>query len=145
MQKRILAASGLILGGCALFAMQPLATAKEKAPRESKAPAATAVGEPVNCIWLNNIRSTKVHDDHTIDFEMNGRKIYRNTLPHSCPGLGFEEAFSYKTSISQLCNVDIITVLRPTGGQLDSGASCGLGKFQPIELVKNDKEEASGD
>jgi hypothetical protein len=145
MDKKIIASSGLILGGCALFAMQPMATAKNKAPRESKAPAAKIVGEPVNCVTLSNIRSSKVHDDYTIDFKMNGGKTYRNTLPNRCSGLGFQEAFSYKTSLSQLCNVDIITVLYSTGGQLDRGASCGLGKFQPIELVQDDKSEVASD
>jgi ethanolamine utilization protein EutP (predicted NTPase) len=66
---------------------------------------------------------------------MLGGKIYRNTLPHSCPGLGFEEKFMYKTSLSQLCSVDIITVLHNAGG-LNRGASCGLGKFQPMEKTR---------
>jgi len=88
------------------------------------------VGDAVDCIPLHSIRNTRVRDDRTIDFYMDGRKVYRNTLPNSCPQLGFEEKFSYKTSLSQLCSVDIITVLHSP--PLMSGASCGLGKFQPI-------------
>jgi len=88
------------------------------------------VGDAVDCIPLHSIRNTRVRDDRTIDFYMDGRKVYRNTLPNSCPQLGFEEKFSYKTSLSQLCSVDIITVLH--SAPLMSGASCGLGKFQPI-------------
>jgi hypothetical protein len=87
-------------------------------------------GKAVDCIPLHVIRSTRVRDDRTIDFYTNGNKVYRNTLPNSCPQLGFEEKFSYKTSLSQLCSVDIITVLHSP--PLMSGASCGLGKFQPI-------------
>jgi hypothetical protein len=64
---------------------------------------------------------------------MGNRKIYRNTLPNSCPTLGFEKRFSYRTSLSQLCSVDIITVLYNVGSSLQPGASCGLGKFQPME------------
>jgi len=89
-------------------------------------------GEAVNCVQIQQIRNTDVLDDKTIDFHMLGGKIYRNTLPHSCPGLGFEQKFMYKTSLSQLCSVDIITVLQDAGG-LHRGASCGLGKFQPME------------
>jgi hypothetical protein len=63
-------------------------------------------------------------------------KVYRNTLPYSCPQLGFEERFLYKTSLSQLCSTDIITVLTSGGPDLSRGASCGLGQFQPVELVK---------
>jgi hypothetical protein len=91
-------------------------------------------GKPVNCIQLTNIRSTNVRDDRTIDFVMNGNKVYRNALPNSCPSLGFEKRFAYKTSISQLCSVDIITVLYSTP-DLSRGPSCGLGQFQPMEKI----------
>ena len=97
-------------------------------------PEATADGKPVSCVQLSNIRSTSVHGDSVIDFHMNNRKVYRNTLPNSCPSLGFEERFLYKTSTSQLCSVDIITVLQSPG--LSQGPSCGLGPFQPVKLVK---------
>ena len=92
-----------------------------------------AKGEPVDCINIRSIRSSTVRDDHTIDFQVNNRKIYRNTLPNSCPSLGFETRFSYSTSISQLCSVDIIPVLWNVGPGLQPGPSCGLGKFQPME------------
>ena len=88
-------------------------------------------GKPESCVQLRSIRETRVRDDSTIDFYMNGGKVYRNRLPHRCPQLGFEEKFLYKTSLSQLCNVDIITVLT-SPGDLSRGASCGLGEFQPI-------------
>ncbi|MCP1471002.1 hypothetical protein J3E64_002699 [Sphingobium sp. OAS761] len=90
-------------------------------------------GKPADCIPITSIRSTNVRDDRTIDFVMNSRKIYRNTLPNSCPSLGFEKRFAYKTSLSQLCSVDIVTVLYNNGPGLQPGASCGLGKFQPME------------
>ncbi|WP_375194695.1 hypothetical protein [Sphingobium sp.] len=92
------------------------------------------VGKAVDCVQINSIRSTDVRDDRTIDFIMNGNKVYRNTLPNSCPSLGFEKRFMYKTSLSQLCSVDIITVLYQTNG-LQRGASCGLGKFQPMQKM----------
>jgi hypothetical protein len=97
-------------------------------------PLAEPTGKPVDCVSLRSIQSTRVHGDRTIDFHMNGGKVYRNTLPISCPSLGFEERFSYKTSLSQLCSVDIITVLQSPG--LSQGPSCGLGPFQPVKLVK---------
>ncbi len=97
-------------------------------------PEATPDGKPVSCVQLTNIRSTSVHSDSVIDFHMNNRKVYRNTLPMSCPSLGFEERFLYKTSTSQLCSVDIITVLQSPG--LSQGPSCGLGQFQPVKLTK---------
>ena len=98
----------------------------------------TKVGAPENCITTSSIRTTKVLNDNVIDFEMLGGKTYRNLLPNSCSGLGFEEAFSYETSINKLCNVDIIRVVRNVGGSIDNAAACGLGKFQ--EITKNEPE-----
>ena len=101
-------------------------------------PPATPAGEAVSCVPLQNIRSTRVHGDQVIDFHMSGGKVYRNTLPYACSSLGFEERFSYKTSINQLCSSDIITVIQtPVSIQ---GPSCGLGRFQPVTLIKPAKK-----
>jgi hypothetical protein len=94
-----------------------------------------AVGDPVNCVSLRSIQSTKIVTDSIIDFKMAGGKTYRNTLPYSCPSLKSEDRFSYHTSLSQLCNVDIVRVLHSYGGNLQAGVGCGLGKFQQVEKV----------
>ena len=104
------------------------------AARPKGPPPAVDAGKPVDCVQLQSIRETQVRDDRTIDFIMNNRKVYRNTLPSSCPELGFEQSFSYKTSLSQLCSVDVITVLHHGAG-LTRGATCGLGPFQPVTLT----------
>jgi len=120
----IVPAIALLSGGGAV------AISSKKAPEPVR-----AVGEPENCVTISQIRSTKVIDNSTIDFRMTGGKTYRNTLPQSCPGLKFEDRFSYRTSISQLCSVDVIRVLQNQGGKLSEGAGCGLGKFQLVEKV----------
>jgi hypothetical protein len=107
------------------------------AARRDAIPNATPIGAPINCVQTSRIDQTQVHGDRTIDFVMRDRKVYRNTLPDSCPGLGFNESILYKTSIDQLCSVDVITVLQSPG--LMRGATCGLGKFQPVELEKTSK------
>jgi hypothetical protein len=115
----LLAASGALLAACA-----------DKPPR-TVTPMVPA-GDPVNCVQTSQIRSTRVIDDQTIDFQMRNGTVMRNTLPNRCPGLGFAQAFSYRTSINQLCNVDIITVVQQGGGPR-RGASCGLGQFVPVK------------
>lgn len=100
-------------------------------------PVATPKGAAVDCIPISQIRESRVRSDSIIDFRTGGKTWYRNTLPMSCPSLGFEERFSYKTSLSQLCSVDTIAVLQSFGGHLQEGARCGLGKFQPVELSKS--------
>lgn len=123
---------------CATAFIAMLAIAAPASAARKPPPEATVIGPEESCVQIRNIRQTKVYDDQTIDFVMTGNKWYRNTLPNSCPQLGFERAFSYQTSIPQLCNVDIITVLVQAGG-LRRGASCGLGKFIPIEPIKKAK------
>ena len=104
------------------------------ADRRNEVPIATPAGKPLDCLATYQIRESRVRNDQVIDFYTRGGKIYRNTLPQSCPRLGFEERFGYQTTISQLCSTDIITVLNVTGPT--QGASCGLGKFQPVTIAK---------
>ncbi len=114
-------------------ALTVLAAAAPGSARDRGMPEAIPAGDPVSCISLVQIRSSHVRSDGVIDFEMSGGRYYRNTLPNSCPQLGFEERFGYETSLSQLCSTDIIHVI-PSSGV--GGASCGLGQFQPVKLVK---------
>jgi hypothetical protein len=123
--SRMIAAT-LLLAAAAAMTM-PADARPLKPEQEAKIKPA---GKAVRCIQLNAIRSSRVRDDRTIDFYMAGGKVYRNRLPYACSGLGFEERFSYATSLAQLCSVDIITVLRSPPGI--GGPSCGLGDFQPI-------------
>lgn len=109
------------------IALVPAASLAANAP----VPNPAVIGPPVSCVLARSIRNTRVVDDRTIDFEMNNRKLYRNTLPANCPQLGFHRAFSYQLSNPQLCSVDIVTVIIPGAGMME-GARCGLGKFTPI-------------
>jgi hypothetical protein len=104
------------------------------AKSRDEVPPGTPDGKAQSCIPIIGIRESKVRDDRTIDFFI-GRRVYRNVLPNSCPSLGFERAFSYETSLSQLCSTDIIHVFRQGMPQM-RGASCGLGQFQPVTGVK---------
>jgi hypothetical protein len=137
----------LCLGG-AIFATAAVSSAIAFGPAERRAKALAEyqpAGEPVDCVTVTRIRSTKIIDNRTIDFKLAGGKVYRNTLPHNCPGLAMEDRFSYRVSTSQLCSVDIIRVLQNMGGQLSEGAGCGLGKFQPVEKAAKVEEISYSD
>ncbi|MGN6498859.1 MAG: hypothetical protein ACTHKM_01770 [Tsuneonella sp.] len=101
-----------------------------------RGPAVRVVGDALTCIPIAQITASHVRDDRTIDFELGPSRVYRNTLPNDCPNLGFEEGFSYATSLSQLCSTDIIHVLDRTGGGTHTGAACGLGRFVPVQYVR---------
>jgi hypothetical protein len=100
-----------------------------------KVPAATALGKPVNCLRLTDIRESRVRSDGVIDFYTRSGKVYRNHLDGgSCPGLGFEKRYLHKTVAAELCSYDTITVLQSP--DVTRGASCGLGSFEPVQLAK---------
>lgn len=84
-----------------------------------------------SCIQIAQIDHTKILDDQNILFHLKNRKIYKNQLPHRCAGLKSADTFRYRTSQSQLCNVDVITVLNRVGGDFMPGPTCGLGMFVP--------------
>jgi hypothetical protein len=119
----------------ALFATSLFATSAglaQSTPRSQQL--WTPDGPPVNCISLQSIRSTHVVDDRTINFVISNTRMFTNTLPRACAGLGMNRAFSHNSRTTQLCAVNSITVVRP-GGNRNPGPSCGLGQFQPMEPV----------
>ncbi len=129
-------ASATALSACAMTPAQQARTERNEAAAILSADGQTfgdgarIAGEARSCVPLNQIRNSRVLSDRVIDFGTGGRETYRVVLPQSCPQLGFEQRFSYATSLSQLCAQDIITVLQGPG--VMRGASCGLAPFQPI-------------
>ena len=88
--------------------------------------------DAVRCISLARIDRVNVLDNQSIEFHMRGGESYINILPHSCPGLRRNQPFMYRTSLNQLCDLDIITVLDQGGFGLRPMGSCGLGRFEPL-------------
>jgi len=131
MTKRFIAPSLLAVAALPLAAC----TAEAERERVIRAPAVEIAGEAQNCIQTSRIRNTVVHDDYTIDFQLRGDEIYRNTLRARCPGLGFEERFAYEVNTGQLCSSNTITVLQSGAGR---GPTCGLGEFVPVRYVDGD-------
>ena len=105
------------------------------ASADRKLPAVRVTGSAQSCIPLP-IMQTVVRDDRTIDFYSGQRRGWRNTLTSDCSGLGSEKAFTYETSLTQLCSSDIIYVLQNWGGEFHRGGSCGLGQFTPVEFLR---------
>jgi hypothetical protein len=105
--------------------------ARHETARSALAEARPA-GEPVSCVTLARVARTKVHGDGAIDFHLHRGYVLRNTLPHSCPGLAFEQSFSYRVQSGRLCSTDLIRVNHPQG----LGATCAIGRFQPLERTR---------
>lgn len=117
----------------------PAADAARTAAAIADAPAATVKGAGERCIPRSQIRQTIVRSDMVIDFEMQGGKVYRNTLRSRCPSLAFDRAITYETSIDQLCSQQIVYSLQNIAGVPKRGAGCALGEFVPVEYVRKAK------
>ena len=124
---------------CLALALAPLALAacaqERPANRPAVSPAAQVTGPAESCIPLAQIRETRVRDDWTIDFISGGGRAWRNTLTSRCSGLRAANAITYETSLSQLCDTEIVYVLETAGG-LHRGPACSLGKFVPVRLER---------
>lgn len=113
-------------------------------------PAATALGQETSperdldathCIRIDNIDSIDVINDRTLVFNMRAGTSYRNDLPRRCPGLDERDTLMYRSSVGQLCNIDIVTVLDDIGFGFSPGVSCSLGMFHPITEIEADAED----
>ena len=139
MRVLLVLASAALLSACMSTPEQQARTERNEAAAEVAADGqsfgdgARMAGPARSCVPLTEIRTSRVLSDRVIDFSRGtGHEAYRVVLPQSCPSLGFEQRFTYSTSLSQLCAQDIITVLQGPGAM--RGASCGLAPFQPITL-----------
>ena len=88
--------------------------------------------EPLRCLSMNSIRSTKIVDDQRVLFISARDKAFLNRLDRECLGLSRSGTFEYKVQSgarhARLCSTDSITVLEPSG----RGLNCGLGLFEPL-------------
>ena len=133
-------ATGLLLGAAVTLAADTPASAPPAPAAQASADSAAEAGEKAErCIQIRSIKQTKVVDDQTIIFYTAGNRNYKNRLPYTCGGLAIADSFMYRTSVSQLCSVDIITVLNRMGSNFAPGPSCGLGLFEQIDARQLDE------
>jgi hypothetical protein len=85
-----------------------------------------------HCIRISEIDKIDIVDSDTLIFRLRRGEVFRNELPHRCPGLRPNDTLMYRSSVGRLCSVDVVTVLEDWGFGYAPGASCGLGMFEPI-------------
>jgi hypothetical protein len=141
MRALLIPLSAALVSACMATPAQQARTERDEAAAvlaadgQSFGDGARVTGPAKTCVPLTEIRNSRVRSDRVIDFTRGaGRQAYRVVLAQPCPQLGFEQRFSYGTSLSQLCAQDIITVLQ--GPTVMPGASCGLAPFTPVELPR---------
>ena len=85
-------------------------------------------GEPVDCIQLRNIRSSRIIDDTAIIYDA-GSTIYVNRPRGGRESLDQWDVLVTKTHSSQLCSIDVVT-LYDSGSRMQTGVVF-LGEFVP--------------
>lgn len=119
----------------AALATATLALAARPSPDEqlAKAIEGRIEGEPVKCIRLSNIRSTRVIDKTAIVYDV-GNTLYVNRPKAGAAFLRDDAILVTDTRSSELCNIDIVKLMDP-GSKMLSG-SVGLGDFVPYTKPK---------
>ena len=122
-----------------LLAISVLATPGEAAPRlKGEAALARAIegrvaGEPVDCINLRNIRSTRVIDRTAIVYDA-GSTIYVNRPRAGQQSLNGWDALLTRTFSNRLCSIDVVHTLDATS-RFQRG-TVFLGEFVPYRKVR---------
>jgi hypothetical protein len=86
-------------------------------------------GEPVNCISMQSIRSSRIIDKTAILYTMNNGTIYLNRPTAGATSLRNDMALFTKTPSSQLCSVETVTLFDSVSHMYYGWV--GLGQFVP--------------
>jgi hypothetical protein len=117
-----------------LAALGLLGAAAPAAPREDALASALAgrvAGTPVDCVDHARLGGPQIIDEKTLIYRESGRRIWRNDLIGSCPGLRPMDTLIVDVFGSQLCRNDHFRALTP--GTTIPSAICRLGKFTPYD------------
>lgn len=95
-----------------------------------------------NCLHLRTVDRIEILDEQHILFHMRNGEIFNNHLPRKCPGLRRDDTIMYRTTLNQLCSIDMFTVLENIGGGFLPGTACSFGKFYPATEEEVDAMKA---
>jgi hypothetical protein len=113
--------------GVAAVSLAGLLSACTSADTTAAAPATTARASiEDSCINPTEIRRQEVLSDQEIRFELRNGEVWVNRLPRVCPGLKFQQGFSWDVRGTLVCsNQETIRVK-------DEGTPCMLGEFAKL-------------
>ena len=125
----------LILAGLALAAA-PAHALKRPAPEAqlAKALEGRVAGEPVDCLDIKDIRSTRIIDRTAILYEATGGRLFVNR-PEGANTLHRADVMVNKVWGSRICEVDVVDLL-DGGARIPTGFVM-LGKFVPYTKPKD--------
>lgn len=124
--------SKLLLGGILLASLPIGAGAADRLDPEAKLAQSLngrTAGQPVDCLNLRDIKSSKIIDRTAILYETRGGTIYVNRPDAGSESLDDWDVLVTKTHMNRLCSIDVVD-LYDSGGRMWSG-SVFLGEFVP--------------
>lgn len=127
-----LAAGSLLLAGAAADA-KPRLTPEQQLEKTLEGRVA---GEPVSCIYLPRVNTTRIYDKTAIVYDA-GSTIWVNRPESGASTLDDNDIMLTTPFGSQLCNVDIVRMIDRNVGFWRG--SVGLGQFVPYTKAKAPK------
>ena len=112
----------------------PRATGEEKLARVLEGRVA---GEPVDCVNMRQIRSTRIIDGTAIVYEASGGKLYVNRPESGAESLNDWDVMVTNTHSNRLCDIDVVRLVNRHGG-FNTGLVF-LGRFVPYTKPKADR------
>jgi hypothetical protein len=130
----------LLTLGALMMAAAPANAAK---PRDGEAELAKAVegriaGEPVRCVNLRDVRSSRIID-HTAILYDTGNTLYVNRPRSGRESLDQWDTLVTRTFSSDLCSIDVVHLWDP-GSRMESGFVF-LGEFVPYKRPPKPKRD----
>ncbi len=129
----------LALSAAAAIAGPVAADARPRRSPEAKHERALdgrVAGEPVDCINLRDVRSSRIIDDTAILYEGTGGTLYLNRPRGGAESLDSWDVLVTKVHGSQLCSIDVVH-LYDAGSRMQTGFVM-LGDFVPYKRVRAD-------
>jgi hypothetical protein len=125
--------STLIAG--AVLAVAPAAAGPRLSPAQQldREIEGRVAGEPVRCINLRNIRSSRIIDDTAIIYDA-GHTIYVNRPRAGADSLDQWDTLVTRLHDSQLCSIDVVHLY--DGGSRFQTGSVFLGEFVPYRRAR---------
>lgn len=131
---RMAIAIGALALGCGAASADTQSKAQARADRElGKALEGRVAGKPQDCISATGADGPQIIDQRTVLYRQ-GRNVWRNDLPDSCPGLDDDDLLVIELWGSQICRNDRFRVHDRVS--TIPGPSCRLGSFTPYAKAK---------
>jgi len=122
-----------------LAAAALIASGAQAAPRLtpeqqlSKALEGRVAGKPVDCIYLHEIRSSRIFDRTAILYELSNGTYYVNRPEGGVSSLTWDKVLVTDTHSPQLCSIDIVRLYHNSPWM--QAGFVNLGKFVPYKKV----------